>query len=148
MDSAYVSALAALAGSTIGGLTTLAASWLTQHVQFRAQQRAGNHNLRVELYKSFIEEASRLYADAYEHDQASVASLVNLYALISRMRILSSPQVIDCADRVARVIIETYLSPNRSFRDVVELLSEGAAHPLRDFSDTCRRELSFSARAG
>jgi len=147
MDSAYVSALAALAGSTIGGLTTLAASWLTQHVQFSAQQRAGNHNLRVDLYKSFIEEASRLYADAYEHDQASVANLVNLYALISRMRILSSPQVIESADRVVRVIVETYLSPNRSFRDVMELLNQGAAHPLRDFSDACRKELRFSARA-
>jgi hypothetical protein len=148
MDSAYVSALAALAGSAIGGLTTLAASWLTQHAQFAAQQRAGNHNLRVELYKSFIEEASRLYADAYEHDQASVANLVNLYALISRMRILSSPQVVESADRVVRVIVETYLSPNRSFRDVMELLNQGGAHPLRDFSDACRRELSFSARAG
>jgi hypothetical protein len=36
MDPAYLSALAALAGSTIGGLTSLTASWLTQHVQFRA----------------------------------------------------------------------------------------------------------------
>jgi hypothetical protein len=29
--------VAALAGSTIGGLTSLTASWLTQHVQFRTQ---------------------------------------------------------------------------------------------------------------
>src|SRR5215468_6310594 len=36
MDPAYLSAFAALAGSTIGGLTSLTASWLTQHVQFRA----------------------------------------------------------------------------------------------------------------
>src|SRR5258708_16162435 len=119
MDSAYVSALSALAGSAIGGLTTLAASWLTQHVQFRAQQRAGHYNLRVDLYKSFIEEASRLYADAYEHDQASVGNLVNLYALISRMRILSSPQGVESADRVVRVIVEAYLSPHRSFPDVM-----------------------------
>jgi hypothetical protein len=40
MDAAYLSALAALAGSTIGGVTSLTASWLTQHVQFRAEQQA------------------------------------------------------------------------------------------------------------
>jgi len=60
MDAAYLSALAALAGSTIGGLTSLTASWLTQHVQFLAQQRAGSLSRREELYKDFIEEASRL----------------------------------------------------------------------------------------
>src|SRR5262245_43058748 len=36
MEPAYLSALA---GSTIGGLTSLTASWLTQHVQFRTQLR-------------------------------------------------------------------------------------------------------------
>jgi hypothetical protein len=64
------------------------------------------------------------------------------------MRILSSPRVVESADRVVRVIVETYLSPNRSFRDVMELLNQGGAHPLRDFSDACRKELRFSARAG
>jgi hypothetical protein len=136
--------LAALAGSTIGGLTTLAASWLTQHVQFSAQQRAGNHNLRVELYKSFIEEASRLYADAYEHDQASVANLVNLYALISRMRILSSPQVVESADRVVRGSSRPIV-PNRSFRDVMELLNGASASAARLQRRAAR--VRFSARA-
>jgi hypothetical protein len=33
MDSAYFSAFAALTGSVIGGLTSLATSWLTEHTQ-------------------------------------------------------------------------------------------------------------------
>src|SRR5215472_18069250 len=74
----YFSAFAALAGSMIGGLTSLTASWLTQHVQFRAQQRASDLSQRQELYKAFIEEASRWYADAFAHDMAEVANLVNL----------------------------------------------------------------------
>ena len=118
MDPAYLSAFAALAGSTIGGLTSLTASWLTQHVQFSAQQRASDLSRREELYKNFIEEASRWYADAFEHDKAEVANLVNLYALVSRMRVLSSPRIVENADRVVRVIIETYLAPNKTFRDV------------------------------
>lgn len=73
MDPAYLSALAALAGSTIGGLTSLATSWLTQHTQFEAQQRTHETSTREELYKDFIEEASKLYADAYEHSEGNTA---------------------------------------------------------------------------
>ena len=99
MDPAYFSAFAALAGSTIGGLTSLTASWLTQHVQFRAQLLAADLNRREQLYEHFIEEASRLYADAYEHNEAETAK-VNLYALVSKMRVLSSPRIVESAERL------------------------------------------------
>jgi hypothetical protein len=145
MDSAYFSAFAALAGSAIGGVTSLAASWLTQHVQFRAQQYAKDMSRREELYKTFVEEASRWYADAYEHDNPKVSNLVNLYALVSRMRIVSSPKVLENADRVVRVIIETYGRPNKTFRDVTEIIDNDAMNPLRDFSDACREELAVHA---
>src|SRR5262245_31929676 len=143
MDPAYVSAVAALAGSTIGGLTSLMASWLTNHVQSGAQERAGSRSRRVELYRSFIDEASKWYADAYEHDKAEahVSNLVKLYSLISTMRVLSSPSVVESADRVVRRIIETYLLPNKSFGDLLEVLDNDAMNPLRDFGDACRAEL-------
>jgi hypothetical protein len=145
MDSAYFSAFAALAGSAIGGVTSLAASWLTQHVQFRAQQYAKDMSRREELYKTFVEEASRWYADAYEHDNPKVSNLVNLYALVSRMRIVSSPKVLENADRVVRVIIDTYGRPNKTFRDVTEIIDNDAMNPLLDFSDACREELAGHA---
>ena len=63
MDPAYVPALAALAGSAIGGLTSFATTWLTQQTKVRAQQLVDEIVRREELYKDFIEEASRLYAD-------------------------------------------------------------------------------------
>jgi hypothetical protein len=141
MDPAYFSAFAALAGSTIGGLTSLAASWLTQHVQFRSQQLAHDVSRREQLYEDFIEEAARLYADAYEHDRAETAKLVNLYALVSKMRVLSSPRIVENADSVVRVIIETYLAPNKTFREVVEILDNDAMNPLQAFSNACREEL-------
>jgi len=141
MDAAYLSAFAALAGSAIGGFTSLAASWLSQHVQFTSQQRAVNRSRREELYKNFIEEASRLYADAFAHDKAEVSNLVNLYALVSRMRVQSSPMVVENADKVVRAIIATYLAPNRTFRDVMIVLDNRAMDPLRDFSNAVRDEL-------
>src|SRR5215831_8145629 len=147
MEPAYLSAFAALAGSMIGALTSLTTSWLTHHVQFRAQQRAHEVSRREQLYAHFIEEASRLYTEAYEHDEAEISKLVNLYALVSKMRVVSSPRIVENADRVVRVIIETYLAPNKTFRDVVELLDNEAMNPLRAFSDACREEMRGSGAA-
>jgi hypothetical protein len=78
MDAAYFSGLAALAGSVIGGLTSLGATWLTQHSQLGAQRFARNLERRETLYKDFINEASRLYADAFEHDHTELSNLVKL----------------------------------------------------------------------
>jgi hypothetical protein len=141
MDPTYVPALAALAGSAIGGLTSFATTWLTQQTQFRAQQLVHEITRREELYKDFIEEASRLYADAYEHDKAETSKLVNMYALVSRMRVRSAPKIVENADKVVRLIIETYLAPNKTFRDVPKLLENDAMNPLREFSNACREEL-------
>ena|SRR5690242_8778599 len=145
MDSAYISAVSALAGSAIGGLTSLGASLLTQRTQAEAQQRASDFSRREALYEHFIEEASKLYADAYEHDQAKMTNMVNLYAMISKMRMFSSPAIVEAADKVARVIIQTYLGPNKTFGDVTQILDNEALNPLRDFSNACRHELRGSA---
>lgn len=141
MNTAIVPALAALTGSAIGGLTSLCASWLTQMVQFRAQERTAQLSQRQELYRNFIEEASKWYADAYEHDTPEVTNLVGLYAMVSRMRVLSAPSVVEHADLVVRAIIKTYLSPNKTFRDITELLDNRTMDPLSSFSTACREEL-------
>src|SRR5262249_46199899 len=141
MDPAYLSTIAALTGSMIGGLTSLTASWLTQRVQFTTQQRANDLNRREELYRNFIEEASRLYTDAFAHDKAEVSDLVNLYALVSRMRVLSSLEIVAAADLVVGSIIDMYAAPNRTFKDVREILEDVSMNPLAHFSNVCREEL-------
>ena len=140
MNPAYVTALAALSGSAVGGLTSLAASWLTQRGQARAQQLAHAVGRREVLYKNFIEEASKSYADAIQHNEIDGAKLVRLYALVSRMRVLSSQQVVERADAVMRMIMETYAAPNKTIRDVADTVNRGGLDPLRDFSSTCREE--------
>jgi hypothetical protein len=141
MDPAYFSTFAALAGSAIGGLTSIGTSWFTQRVQLGAEQRKRDLDARHDLYRGFIEEASKWYADAYEHDNARVSNLVDLYALVSRMRIQSSPKVVEAADKVVRMIIETYRAPNKTMVEVEELLDNTALNPLFDFSRACRDEL-------
>src|SRR6516162_5812800 len=87
MDSAYLPAFAALAGSAIGGLTSFASAWLTQHHQARADGVSRDKARRQKVYRQFIEEASKLYADALVHDNLQISTLVGAYALISRMRV-------------------------------------------------------------
>ena len=84
MNPVYLTALAALAGSAVGGLTSFASAWLTQHRQDRARRLSQDKARRQKLYKQFIDEASKLYADALVHDEAEVSALVSVYALTSQ----------------------------------------------------------------
>jgi hypothetical protein len=143
MDSSYVSALAALLGSIIGGLTSLGASWLSQNAQARTQQILQDKTLRQNLYKSFIEEASKLYANALMSDKAEITDFVGLYTLVSRMRVLSTPRVVESADQVIRRIIEVYFSPNKTLSDL-QAMKTDQIDLLRDFSEACRDDLRYS----
>jgi len=145
MDSAYLTACAALAGSTIGGLTTLAASWVAQRAQADAQQRAHGVAVREDLYKAFIDDASKTYVDAIQRTEIDNGSVVRLYALVSRMRVLSSQRVVDQANTVMRLIMDAYRAPNRTLLEEAERMETGGLDPLLDFSEACRDELRYAA---
>jgi len=140
-SSAYLPAVAALAGSVVGGLTSFASAWLTQQRQDRARRVSQAKARRQKLYKQFIDEASKLYADALVHDDLEVSALVSIYALISRMRVLSSSAVVEKAGAVVHMIVEMYFSPNKSLPELRQLMSEHTIDPLRAFSEECRAEL-------
>jgi hypothetical protein len=142
MNSAYLPAVAALAGSAIGGLTSLASAWFTQNHQDRARRVSQDKARRQKLYKQFIDEAAKLYADALVHDQAEISALVSIYALTSRMRVVSSVAVVEKADAVVRSIVDTYFAPNKTFPELRKLIDGHALDPLRAFSEECRAELS------
>jgi hypothetical protein len=142
MDVAYVSAMAALVGSVVGGLTSSGTTWLSQRAQARAGQMAHEMELREDLYRDFIIAASKAYGDALLNSEPQIAELVSLYAMISRMRIVSLPHTIACADKIMLTIIDTYFSPNQSVRELRDLIRVGAGiDPLRDFSEVAREEM-------
>ena len=140
MDMFYIPALASFSGSASGTLASIVTGWVTQRRKSRVRHTLRATSQREELYKSFIEEASRLYADALVNDKSEISKLVDLYALIARMKILSS----EAAEKAGRLILETYLSPNRTFVDLPNLIKE--MDPLHDFSEACRRELQSPDR--
>jgi hypothetical protein len=140
MNASVISALAALAGAAVGGLTSVLASWLTQRTQARAQWLAQDKIRRQELYKEFIEDASKCYVDAIQHDKADITVLVGLYTKIGRMRVLSSQQVVESAEKIGRKIIDTYLEPDKTFLELREMVVSGSIDILSDFSEACRAE--------
>jgi hypothetical protein len=134
---------AALGGSVIGGVTSFAAAWITQRQQANVQLLLQEKARRQELYKQFIE-ASKLYIDALIHNQVAVPPLVNLYSSISKMRVVSTPGIPELADKVIRMIVDTYFSPHKTLPELRAMLHSGALDPLRCFSEACRAELNTS----
>jgi len=141
VDSNYFTALAALSGSAIGGLTSFCGSWLSLRSQLKMQLRLDDKMRRQELYRIFVEEASRLFIDGLTRDTPELSKTIALYALISRMRVLSSQRVIEEAHKVARMIVESYAEPNLTFDDLRTMMNEDHLDPLRGFSQACRDEL-------
>jgi hypothetical protein len=64
MNPTYLPALAALSGSAVGGLTSFLSSWLGQSTQLRAQVFLNDKSRRQELYREFVDEASKGYIDS------------------------------------------------------------------------------------
>jgi hypothetical protein len=147
MDPAYISALSALAGSGIGGLTTGLSAWLSQRAQARAGLIAHDLARREDLVRDFIIAAAKAYGDALANNEPKIAELVDLYALISRMRALSMTRTVTRADALMEIIVETYLAPNKTVRDLHEMVKRGEGiDPLREFSETAREELREAGR--
>jgi hypothetical protein len=120
-DGSIVTALAALAGTAVGGFTSVIAGLLSHRLQVRAQWFAHENNRRQVLYREFIEEASKCYIDALQNDKADIPGLVGLYAKLGRMRVLSSEVVVKSADEIAKRILDTYLEPDKSFVELRDM---------------------------
>ena len=141
MNPTSLSALAALSGSAVGGLTSFFSSWLGQSAQLRTQLFLNDKGRRQELYREFVDEASKDYIDSITTSTPDLTRLVALYALISRMRTVSSPKVIEEAEKVAQLIVRSYPEPNMTFADLRSMINANAIDPLRHFSESCRAEL-------
>jgi hypothetical protein len=142
VDASITSALAALTGAAVGGLTSGISNWLNHRSQLRAQWLLHEKSRRQILYRDFIEEASKCYVDALQHDEPDIPGLVGLYAKMSRMRAQSSRPVVHRAEEVARKILDTYLEPDKSFVELRAMAIDGTIDLLEGFSDACHDEFA------
>jgi hypothetical protein len=142
MDIAYISAVSALAGSVVGGLTSGVTNWLNQRSQARAGQLAHDMARREELYRDFIVAASKAYGEAVVSNEPQIQEIIALYAMISRMRVLSSPRTVACAEKIMITTIATYDSPNQTVSQLHDLMESGTGiDPLKDFAEAAREEM-------
>ena len=140
MNTMYVPAFAAFGGSAFGAISTIVTGWVTSAPQAsRASLCPVDFQARAALSKLHRGSLPNSTPTRSSATNPEIPQLVNLYALIGRMRILSSDEVVQAAERAGRLIIETYLSPNREFVDLPEFMEE--MDPLRGFGEACRREL-------
>src|SRR5439155_6082704 len=117
---AYVSALE-------GGLTLGFTTWLSQRCQARAGQLAHDKSQREDLYKDFIVAASKAFGDAAVSNEPQIQEFVALDAMISRMRVLSFPRTVACAEKIVSATLDTCFAPNKTMRELHELMKSGAA---------------------
>ena len=142
MDVAYLSAMSALAGSVVGGLTSSLTTWITQRSQAKASYLAREMSRRDDLYKDFIIAASKAYGDAVVSSELQIQDLIALYAMVSRMRVQSSSghdrlrrKCHDADDGHAHVAEQNHRGTIRTSEDREDI------DPLKDFSEAARAEM-------
>ncbi|PZU08827.1 hypothetical protein [Sphingomonas sp.] len=148
MDGSIFTATVGLAGAAIGGFTSFATTWMTQRAQLRERIVSAERSRRETVYVEFIRESARLFGDALGHERDDVSDLVGLYAILARMRLISTGHVIDAAERVLASVASAYLAPNRSLRELHQFAADGGLDPFLIFSEACRRELQSIEKSG
>jgi hypothetical protein len=144
MNDAYISALAALAGSGIGALASVGTTWVTQRYQDRSKRLAQNSARLEQVFGEFIDQASRLFADALTHQLDDLSKLVPLYATMGKLRLYASNETVVCADRVMSRILDAYYSPNINF-ETQRIRRAENYDVLRAFITACQTELKAHA---
>ena len=142
MDPAYASAFSALAGAAIGSLASFSTSWVTQRTQIRHTQSEAERARLEALYSEFTTESARLLGDALSHQKDDIADMVGLYALVGRMRLVSSPAVVAAADQIILGIIATCQEPNLALHEMQEYVREGRMNYLVQFGEAARADLA------
>jgi hypothetical protein len=139
-NAATIPALSAFGGSIIGALSSTLSAWIAQRHRERREVVAKKMAHLEQLYSDFINESARLLVDAVQHSLENPGTVVPLYALLSRIRLGSSTEVIQSGERVIATILKTYFEPNLTPGEIQGAANKHSDH-LQEFSETCRREL-------
>jgi hypothetical protein len=145
-NPATIPTLSAFGGSVIGALSSTVSTWIGQRQRERRELVANKVSQLEQLYSDFINESARLLVDAVQHSLEDPSTLVPIYALISRIRLRSSIEVIECGQRVIATILKVYIEPNLTPEEIQSAASKHNDH-LHEFSNVCRRDLESLAKS-
>ena len=148
MDGGISNGLAAIMGALVGGLASMASTWVSERTRHKRDLLQREITKRESAYSDFIDHASKLYVTSATHNlndddvklESELEGAVSLYGIASRIRLFASDRVIKEAETVLDLILVQFGAENIS----VEQLREKKLNerdPLKTFSVSCRREL-------
>jgi hypothetical protein len=133
-------ALAAIFGSVAGSMGSSVSTWITQRHADQRDLLARRIFHREQLYSDFITESTRILVDALENSFKDPDKLIPAYALLSRVRLSASKDVLASAEGLVREIVKIYSEPNLTPEQIRSRAVNGS-DPLKHFSELCRAEL-------
>jgi hypothetical protein len=148
MNAAELSALAALGGSALGGITPLVSNYFIQRGLTQRELLSRELAERQTLYSEFIQYATKVYVSAATRQLEDLDELVVLYALVSRIRLFASNPVIEAAEEFATRVTKRYGEKDLSMEDLRNATLTPHADPLNVFSTRCREEMRAFLRNG
>ena len=141
MDSSTLAAFSAILGTTVGGLATFLTTYLNQRYSMRRDILAKDVANREQLYSEFLKEVGNLYFDSINRtldDASQQSSMISMYSLVGRIRMISSDAVLNAAEKVAEDVVESYKRPPMTFQEFQQLW--GSSDPWHQFTNACREE--------
>ncbi|MFO1205856.1 MAG: hypothetical protein U1E63_09060 [Burkholderiales bacterium] len=138
--------MSAILGSLVGGSATVATAWVTQRTLGRRELVREELRRRETLYGEFIGESAKVLMDAFTHTLEKPETLLTFYALLSRIRLSASDEVLAEAERLMTRITEQYFSGNLTVEEIRQLAHSEDADPLKAFGEACRVELKSMRR--
>src|SRR5262245_59567940 len=120
MDGSIIAAFYAILGTTVGGITTFVTTFVNQRYTAHRDILAKDVANREQLYSEFLKEVGSLYFDSLNRtldDTSQQASMIRMYSLVGRIRMISNEAVLTSAEKVADDIIESYKRPPTTFQE-------------------------------
>ena len=111
MDANLITASAGVLGAVSGASAAIATTWITQKSQTIRERAKSETRKRETLYGDFITEASQRLADAFDHSLDKPDTLVKLYAILGRIRLMSSDVVLTAAEECCDRVVDLYAKP-------------------------------------
>ena len=143
MDSAIITAAAATVGSLVGAAASIGTTWITQRTQTVRAMVEAKLRERETLYGEFITEASRLAVEALMHQLEQPETLVKLYGILGRIRLVAAEPVLASAEACCGRIVDLYARPNMTVEQIRAAIQQHQIDidPIKEFSTVCPTEL-------
>jgi hypothetical protein len=140
MDTALLSAMSAVLGSLVGGSASVATTWIAQKTLNRREVMREELRKREALTANLSANAPGSSGRVHAYvDKTEI--LLPVYALINRIRLSASREVLLQAEELLGRITDQYFAKDLTVEELRQIAHSKDADPLRAFGEACRMEL-------